>query len=809
MIPLLRWGSVIAVSVLLAACGDSGQAPLPSASKYRARVTRTAYGIPHVLAWDWGSLGYGHGYSYAQDNYCVLMREIVFANGQSAEFMGEDEGNLDSDFLYQFLHGDEAPLHDLLDALPGYVRDLVEGYAHGMNRYLRETGPDRLPEGVDGCRDASWVREITALDLWKYLRRIALEGSVDNGMIRRAILDATGPQEGTRGVPGAGELAQARRMLSGAVGRFRSGLGGSNAIALGRDATQTGRAMLLGNPHQPWRGSGRWYQVHLTLPGVYDAMGATLQGMPMVGIGFNRDVAWSHTVSYANRFTLYELKLAPDNPMQYVYEGELRDIIPRTVQARVKREDGTLETREHTFYSSHYGLILNLKSLFPPLDGWPTITGTLLSIRDANLQNIRGIEEWIRMGQARSLDEFIEALKLVGNPAFHTLAADRQGNAFYGDISAVPHVTQAQLDTCIGGLWGPLLLEATGGIINLLDGSTSACEWGSDDDSPPGSGLYGYAALPKLLTTTYAANSNDSYWLSNPDHPLTGFPRIMGALGGEGKQQLQRTQLNHQMVAERMNATDGLSDTPGFTLDTLQGLMYANRVLGAETSLDDVFSVCETVQDLPVLNDVIRRAQDACVHLEPWDRRVNLESRGAHIFTEFWRAIEGDLDDRLWRVDFDPADPIHTPRGLDTSLPTNRLRILQALSDAVLAIEEAGVALDAPFGDAQYFVRNDDVYPIHGGKDSMGVFGVIKVDLDPGGYHEIRGGNSYIQTVTWDDTECPVAEGVLTHSLSTDPASPFYGDQTPVYSAKGWIPLPYCAGDIEAARIAKTLTLTE
>jgi len=27
---------------------------------------------------------------------------------------------------------------------------------------------------------------------------------------------------------------------------------------------------------------------------------------------------------------------------------------------------------------------------------------------------------------------------------FHTLAADRSGDAFYGEVSAVPHVTQAQ-----------------------------------------------------------------------------------------------------------------------------------------------------------------------------------------------------------------------------------------------------------------------------------------------------------------------------------------------------------------------------
>jgi len=791
--------------LLAAACSASDPALSPPTAVYEARVTWTEYGIPHVRAMDWGSLGYGHGYSYARDNFCVLMREIVFASGRSAECMGEAQGDVNSDFIYTYLHGEGSSFEALLETQPPYVRDLVEGYAQGMNRTLRETGANRLPEGDEGCRGAPWVREITALDLWKYLRRVALQGSTDIGILRDAIVDARGPDGGAREAPDAEALARARRGLAAGFSGSRNTGRGSNAIALGRDATRTGKGLLLGNPHQPWQGSGRWYQVHLTLPGVYDVLGATLQGMPMVGVGFNRNLAWTHTVSYASRFTLYQLKLNPANPMQYEVDGRMRDIASRTVRIRVKREDGTLETREHTFYSSHHGWILNLKSQGEFLDGWPMFNGRVLSMRDANLDNVRGIEAWIRMGQAEDMDGFIDALRLVGNPAFHTLAADREGNAFYGDISAVPHVTQEQLDRCVRGLVPTLLAEATGNAILTLDGATSACEWGSDPDSPAGSNRYGYGSLPKLLTTDYAANSNNSYWLSDASRPLTGFPVVMGFLGHEGEEQFLRTRITHQMVAERKAATDGLSDLPGFTLDTLQGLMYANRVLGAEDNLDDVLSVCETSEGRDLPADVLQRAREACAQLARWDRRVNVDSRGAHVFTEFWKAVEGELGDELWRADFDPADPVHTPRGFDTSVDANHDRILRALSEAVEAVRGAGLALDAPFGEVQFFQRNEAVHPIHGGMGSMGTFGVISASLDPGGYRNIRAGNSYIQTVTWDDTECPVARGVLTHSQSTDPASPHYGDQTPVYSAKGWIPLPYCPEAIEATRIGEAV----
>ena len=69
------------------------------------------------------------------------------------------------------------------------------------------------------------------------------------------------------------------------------------------------------------------------------------------------------------------------------------------------------------------------------------------------------------------------------------------------------------------------------------------------------------------------------------------------------------------------------------------------------------------------------------------------------------------------------------------------------------------------------------------------------------------GGNSYIQTVTWDESDCPIAEGILTHSQSIDPSSPHYADQSELYSMKGWVSFPFCKEDIKAAAIAESYTL--
>ncbi|MCZ6830987.1 MAG: penicillin acylase family protein, partial [Gammaproteobacteria bacterium] len=514
------------------------------------------------------------------------------------------------------------------------------------------------------------------------------------------------------------------------------------------------------------------------------------------------------------------LTLNPENPLQYDYDGEWRDIVAEDIEIEVLLADGSLETRGQTFYTSHYGPIMNLKDISPLFDGWPMFTGTVLAMRDANTSTaIRGLEQWITKAQATNLDEYVEALAIIGNPVFHDLAADRHGDAFYGEISTIPFVTTQQLVDCIDGLIGPLLAEQTSNVIIALNGSRSECEWGDDPEAPPGSNVYGASSLPQLRTTHYVANSNNSYWLSDANNPLTGFPVIMGPVGHENQQQFLRTRINHIMIAQRLAGNDGFDESPKFTLDTLKQLMYDNRVHAAELVLDDVLSICAGIEVIIGQPDSVpSRALEACAVLAQWDRRVNLDSRGAQVFTEFWEKVRAATgvgfqdvveNDDFWRVDFDPQDPILTPRGIDTDLESNHNLMINALSDAVLELDAADVGLDTPWGEVQVLERNQERVPLHGGDGKMGVFGAIEVGLQEGGYINPGSGNSYIQAVTWDESDCPLADVILTTSNSSDPASDHYADQSRLYSNKEWLRFPFCDSDIEAHQIGETLILQE
>src|SRR5690606_32113918 len=86
--------------------------------------------------------------------------------------------------------------------------------------------------------------------------------------------------------------------------------------------------------------------------------GASLVGTPVVQIGFNDDLAWTHTVSTSKHFTFYKLKINPRNVMEYSYGSGFRSIKERLVQIDLKLPNGNIVPFSKKVYDSHYGPII-------------------------------------------------------------------------------------------------------------------------------------------------------------------------------------------------------------------------------------------------------------------------------------------------------------------------------------------------------------------------------------------------------------------------------------------------------------------
>lgn len=520
----------VAVSLGLFGCSDSDNSfndddVISPSTNYEADIQRTEFGIPHITAKDYKGLGYGVGYAFAEDNFCSLAREVVVASGQSMLYLGAD-GNLASDAFYTWYNTDKRKA-EFLAAQDPEVIDAVTGYAAGYSRYLRDKGVANIDPA---CANTEWVREITLDDLLTVYGKANLRGGLSNfvgPIVAAAPPSISGIQNSSRmrSVPVANPVVESAPAFN--MDTINAMSGGSNAYAFGKEVTGTNSGVMYGNPHEPWDGVQRFYQFHLTMPGELDVMGAAQQGQPFPNIGFNKDVAWSHTVSTAKRFTLYQLSLVDGDPLKYNYTNsagvtEQRDIetVPVTIQLPNN------QTQVHNIYVSQYGPMLAVNLLNGQLPAWGA-NNLAYTIRDAASENPRALNQWRSMNKATSVEDLVDRMQSVLGLGFvNTIATDRNGKTLYADISTVPNVTKAKLEACSSAASGPFLGALIASDLPALNGSTAACEWGVDTDSPQ-AGIFGRSNLPFLVRDDYVANSNDSYWLSNLEQPLTGFSPLL------------------------------------------------------------------------------------------------------------------------------------------------------------------------------------------------------------------------------------------------------------------------------------------
>lgn len=799
----------VAVSIGLSGCfGDDDNDSFTSQSTYSANIQRTEFGIPHITAKDYKGLGYGVGYAFAEDNICSLAREVVVASGQSMRYLG-DEGDVDSDVFYTWYNSPERRAKFLAAQDPEVV-DAVTGYAAGYSRYLRDKGVDNINPD---CAGAEWVREITIDDLLTVYGKANLRGGLSNFV--RPIVAAAPPDSNTTMNSSRMRTVSPEPVVEFDNSTINAMKGGSNAYAFGSEVTGTDSGILYGNPHEPWEGVQRFYEFHLTLPGELDVMGAAQQGQPFINIGFNKDVAWSHTVSTAKRFTLYQLSLVNGNPMKYNYQNsagvfEQRDIEKVDVTIQLPNN----QTLVRPIYLSQYGPMLNVKALNGQLPNWGD-NNLAYTIRDAASENPRALNQWRSMNKARSVEDLVDRMQdTLGLGFVNTIATDRYGKALYADISTVPHVTKQQLESCSANA-GPFLGALIASDLPALNGATAACEWGNDADSPQ-AGIFGRSNLPFLIRDDYVANSNDSYWLSNPKQPLTGFSPLLrrrlspflGPNAVDGVPLLMRSRMGLTQISDRLSNKDQLGGNT-FNLNNMQDVVYGNRSYVAELVLDDVLADCTANPVMPLTSGGTIDATQACAVLSNWDRRDNLDSKGAHVFREFWRKVNfTETTDDAFSVKFDINDPVNTPRDLIINDNTR-----SALGDAIAFFNSKNIALDATLADLQYVIdagNNNEKIPMHGGLGREGIFNVAQGPglNEDGTYKPITNGPTYMQTVTFD-SKGPVVEALLAYSQASDSTRPYHRDQTRRYSAKDWIRLPFSQAEVNDQAVGSILQLRE
>ncbi|WP_435253170.1 penicillin acylase family protein [Streptomyces tendae] len=787
----------------LATAAVPGTLPASAAQGTRSHVVvrYTEYGIPHIEASDYRGLGLGYGYASAKDNICLLADVYMTVRGDRSRHLGPDSAanadlgraanSLNSDLYFRSIEA-SGVVRRLAHSAPPTgptpdVAQLVRGYAAGYNRYLRETGANGITDPA--CRGADWIRPITELDVYRHVYAIATisgSGSAIDGIVGAQPPTAAATKRARAESPSADRMVRALRAT-----RQDQGLG-SNAIGVGNSGSTAGGSVLLGNPHYPWQGARRFWQSHLTIPGKLNVSGASLLGLPVVAIGHNENVAWSHTVATAATFGLHEVPVVPGDPTRYLVDGTPERMRATKVSVPVREDDGTTRTVERTLWSTRYGPVVNAGP------GVPLPWGeTAYSLADPNAANLRLLNSWLGLDRAEDTDGVQRALtRTQGLPWVNTVATDRRGRALYADLQVVPHVTDELAEECSTPL-GSQVFPASG--IPILDGGRSACSWGSDPEAVQ-PGILGPSTLPTLTRDDYVTNANDSPWLANPRAPLTGYPRVVG---DTATARSARTQEAITATERRLAGTDGLPGE-GFSLRTMQQTLFGDHSRVATLIGEDTVRMCGAFPDgrAPSAGGPVD-VSDGCRALAAWDGTYRADSRGSLLFARFVARL-ASVPGGPWRTPFDAADPVGTPRGLTVERP----EVQKAFGDAAAELRAAGIPLDGRLGDHQYVTRNGERIPVHGAPHVLGVLDVITPVWDPkAGNTEVVHGSSFIQVVAFPGGRGPRAATLLTYSQSANPHSPHYADQTRLFSEGRWVTDRFTPAEIDSAPGLRTEVL--
>ena len=793
-----------AVCVLAMAGCDQSESDLTT-PKYSATVTKTEFGIPHVTADSWGSLGFGEAYTAAEDHICNMALALVQSRGESAAVFGPGphNRNLSRDIVVRAL-GIPERAGEALAAQEPQIKEWIEGYTAGYNQFVNE----RTGKFGSWCNDADWVRPVKATEFMaQYVTLVYTLPRIAGA------ITAAAPPSPPSADANAIAVLQIAPTLETTLTDMKLRDMGSNAWAIASERSENGKGLLLANPHYPWYGIARFWEKHLTIPGVYDAYGAGLIGAPGVAVGFNDAVGWSHTVSNSKRTVIYQLTLNPNNPQQYRWENEWRDLDSVEVSIEVKTDDGPVN-RQHTVWFSHHGPLMAL----PGLTADPL---TAFAVRDANAENLHTFAQWQAMGSAKSMDEFIEAHRTYNAmPWVNTIAASADGRAVYIDNSNVGALSEEAILNWQNTLKAvPKLqyLYLSRGLV-ILDGSQQGNEW--LETSSPVPYTEPFERRPLIESNQYVFNANDSYWLSDPDKPAVALSPLYGPTMSPRS---VRTRMNIELL--RSNSRYNYAGDDGkFSRTEIQQALFGNDSLTAAMLLPELLTECA---DTPtrIVNGEEVDLSIACEVLSEWDNTFNSESRGAVLFREWLTQYPYEelvLGSNLFKQPFSPTQPVTTPNGLkDPALALDRL------AEAVQLLTAEEIALDTALGNLQIGHRYDRQYPIHGGNRHEGIanlqvtntrgnnptetpiftgsesFASNSDSLSKSGYNVVHG-SSFIMTLGWNESK-PEAEAILSYSQSGDPASPHFDDQTQLYAEKAWRPIRFSSDDIEANAVSKRI----
>ena len=629
------------------------------------------YGVPHIYGRNVEEMYYAFGWAQMHNHANLLLQLYGQARGRAAEYWGERY--LASDKQIQLFNlPDSSKKHYARQN--GESKKYLDAFVNGVNAYAQQH-----PESIDSAMKR--VLPVTVYDVMAHGKRvICLEF-----------------------IAGA-DLKTAKQLTS----------AGSNSYAIAPSKSASKNAMLVANPHLQWNDFWLFFEAHLTAPG-FNAYGATLVGQPTLGIAFNENLGWTHTNNTIDVSDRYELTLKDNG---YLLDDKIESFKKKIIQLKVRQTDGSFKTQDIELSYSKHGPIVGEKN------------GKAYAIRIAGLENAFFAEQYHNMAKARNWKEFEKAIKMLQNPFYNVIYADKAGNIFYYFNGNVPKRIEGDWKFWSG----------------TVDGRFSKYIWNQ---------YHSYEELPKIFnpSTGFVQNANDAPWTST-------YPMVLKAENFPSYMAPKSTPLRPQ------RAINQIKDDASITFEELVAYKLNTGMEAADRFLDDLLAAVKKYPDTV--------SQRAATVLQQWDKATNVDSRGAVLFAR-WSDM---LRDSMFSIPWNPEQPITTPDGLK-----DPQKAVALLSKAATEVEKIYGKLDVAWGEVNRFKIGNYDLPGNGGSGNYGIFRTMyfaKNASDNKGY--AVAGDTYVAVTEFGPKV--KAQVLLSYGNATQTGSKHIGDQLSLLSQK-------------------------
>lgn len=429
-------------------------------------VYRDENGIPHVEAKTEKDAYFAVGYIHAQERLFQMQTFRLYSQGRLSELTGEGgkdgsdkASTLEKDKFFRvlgFKHLGELGV----DALDKESRELLESYTAGVNHYIH-TAKSLPPEFLLIGKPDDWK----VSDSLTFGRLIAwfLSHNYDREVLRQRIIADQGVERGWELLPRhpsggpyiiepsvkkydprgkvietaplplpadifSGEVAAALMKLNNSSDSifpddFSETFGSNNWVVDGT-RTKSGAPILSNDPHLEHMLPSIFFELHIKTQDGLDAIGVGFPSMPFLTLGHNRNIAWGATTTRADTQDLFVEKVNPENPDQYLHNGEWKDFIKREEVFKIKERKGFREEKIIVRSTIHGPIINDIIHEIGP-DAPPVAlawTGQTVS------NDVLG---FFNLSRAGSASDVKAALSQIGQPIQNWIYADVQGNIGY------------------------------------------------------------------------------------------------------------------------------------------------------------------------------------------------------------------------------------------------------------------------------------------------------------------------------------------------------------------------------------------